>query len=535
MSAMSSVPKSKSKSSSPPTVFLSEGLDDGDRRVAENVLLKGNAPHEKTKNKIMMMVISQLYRAMDQQWCLLGTEPARKNFTLRFVDIDAQQELFSLSLFEELQMTRKKADPTAVSFFDANGCPTAVNCISDHDVKKLRSRVMKKCRQHSTSSTNARSMNPPMATRPVQKSSSAASPLSQSFSTMPAAISQNVATGKAYTGKKGKEKGKNKGKPIKLDKSMIGSPSDFRHVGHIGLDSEGNFDTANIPSEWSTLLDKAGISPDLLEDEDTRKFVEEFVNNHGGIPEGQSQLPKPPQPAYTAKQSNVSRPHAAPPPPPPSFKSHPPPPPPSVPTGPIPAAYKSPPPPPPPSQQRKPPMLSGGAPPPPPPMQAYAPPPPPPPPMQSRGSVPHPPPPHAAAGAPPPPPPPQAPNTSSAPPPPPPPGPVAGNAMPLPPPPQQQQQSSPKPAAGGRADLLAAIQTGRRLRKVDDTEKKISPMAGGTGSSESSTAASGGGGGLDGLASALAAAMKLRSRAVHGSDDEESDDDWDDDDDDDSD
>lgn len=57
---------------------------------------------------------------------------------------------------------------------------------------------------------------------------------------------------------------------------------------------------------------------------------------------------------------------------------------------------------------------------------------------------------------------------------------------------------SPKPAAGGRADLLAAIQTGRRLRKVDDTEKKISPMAGGTGSSESSTAASGGGGGLDG-------------------------------------
>lgn len=37
------------------------------------------------------------------------------------------------------------------------------------------------------------------------------------------------------------------------------------------------------------------------------------------------------------------------------------------------------------------------------------------------------------------------------------------------------------------------------------------------------------------LASALAAAMKLRSRAVHGSDDEESDDDWDDDDDDDSD
>lgn len=125
-------------------------------------------------SQIMMMVISQLYRAMDQQWCLLGTglgiiqqifhifslvestniwevlnvifqfllstenefwflinkieqgvmcllkEPARKNFTLRFVDIDAQQELFSLSLFEELQMTRKKADPTAVSFFDAN-------------------------------------------------------------------------------------------------------------------------------------------------------------------------------------------------------------------------------------------------------------------------------------------------------------------------------------------------------------------------------------------------------------------------------
>lgn len=78
-------------------------------------------------------------------------------------------------------------------------------------------------------------------------------------------------------GKKGKG-GKNR---PKIDKNMISTPSNFQHLGHIGLDSEGGFDVDNIPPEWRSLLDEAKIDIKELENEDTRKFIEEFVQAQG--------------------------------------------------------------------------------------------------------------------------------------------------------------------------------------------------------------------------------------------------------------
>lgn len=70
----------------------------------------------------------------------------------------------------------------------------------------------------------------------------------------------------------------------------------MQHVGHIGLGSDtGGFDVNNIPPEWKDLLSKANISPEELQNDESRKFIEDFVNAQGShVPHCQiSSLPSP--------------------------------------------------------------------------------------------------------------------------------------------------------------------------------------------------------------------------------------------------
>ncbi|ORX77358.1 hypothetical protein K493DRAFT_321397 [Basidiobolus meristosporus CBS 931.73] len=71
----------------------------------------------------------------------------------------------------------------------------------------------------------------------------------------------------------------------KLDKSMIGTPSNFRHVGHVGFNPELGFDVQNVDPEWSQLfeeLGKYGLTMDRLNTKQTRRFIYDFVEAHGG-------------------------------------------------------------------------------------------------------------------------------------------------------------------------------------------------------------------------------------------------------------
>ncbi|MCO5596206.1 hypothetical protein L7F22_050266 [Adiantum nelumboides] len=310
--------------------------------------------------------------------------------------------------------------------------------------------------------------------------------------------------------------GSSKSNGGKIDKSMIGAPSDFKHVAHMGYTAEKGFSAENVDPSWSALLDQLsnmGISrADIQKNEG---FIKDFVGKRGGVP------PKPAarQPAGASKVKKV-------PPPAPSRagttarKQPPPPPAPRARPGASSAAaaasssIPAPPPPPPPARggassiapPLPPPPARGGA-------SAAAPPPPPPPP--ARGS--------AGVGAPPPPPPPPMGGSSAGPPPPPPP-PATGAGLP-------QPQS-------GRADLLASIQGQgvHNLRKVDPTAAAAGgaaiggaaglAAAGASGASGTPDEGSGGDSGAD-LASALAAALSQRKENMGDSDeDAESDEEW---------
>lgn len=71
--------------------------------------------------------------------------------------------------------------------------------------------------------------------------------------------SSSTSAGPAASGGKTKSK-KKKGA---IDKSMIGAPSGFQHVAHMGFDSEKGFSSNNVDPSWERLLgqlESQGIS-----------------------------------------------------------------------------------------------------------------------------------------------------------------------------------------------------------------------------------------------------------------------------------
>ncbi|KAK2893066.1 hypothetical protein Q8A67_013054 [Cirrhinus molitorella] len=315
-----------------------------------------------------------------------------------------------------------------------------------------------------------------------------------------------------FSRQKDKAKGKNKGKK-KISKAEIGTPSNFRHVGHVGWDPNTGFDLNNLDPELKHLFDMCGISEAQLKDKETSKDIYEFIEQRGGVEavknELRRQAPAPPS-------------RGGPPPPPPPHNSAPPPP---------------------PSRGR-------GAPPPPPPSRVptTTPPPPPPPSRPGMGAPPPPPPPSRGPGMAPPPPPPPHPASLSPPPPPPPPPSSMGGGPPPPPPPPPPGPPPPMPPAvpdgdsgevlGGKSALLDQIREGAQLKKVDQNNKP--PASGGgrnalldqirqgiqlknvpdaTDSTPSTPAPS------SGIVGALMEVMQKRSKAIHSSDEDDDDDD----------
>ncbi|CDR99092.1 related to Neural Wiskott-Aldrich syndrome protein [Sporisorium scitamineum] len=301
----------------------------------------------------------------------------------------------------------------------------------------------------------------------------------------------------------------------KIDKSMIGAPSGFKHVAHMGFSAEHGFSSENVDPTWQALLEQLGnlgiSEKDIRQNE---SFIKDFVGKRGG-PGAATAKPAPPAapkakkvlpPAPTSKRK-------APPPPPAPRSRH------TATASTASASSVAPPPPPPPPRSG---AGVSAAPPPPPPPPARAPagssaPPPPPLPMR----------PAAGGGAPPPPPPPPPMGGSGAPPPPPPP-PAGGGSAPLPPP------------QDGRGALLASIQ-GKGVHNLKKTDASAPPppgraavaggIAGAAAGAGAAAVASGsdspGAGGGDGdLASALAAALSQRKENMGDSDEEGSDDDW---------
>uniref|UniRef100_A0A069DUK1 Putative actin regulatory protein n=1 Tax=Panstrongylus megistus TaxID=65343 RepID=A0A069DUK1_9HEMI len=94
----------------------------------------------------------------------------------------------------------------------------------------------------------------------------------------------------------------------RLTKADIGKPQNFRHISHVGWDPNKGFDFDKVEDpQLKQFFEDAGVSENHLRDRDTREFIYDFINKHGGIEAVKEAVEPPPVPV-----------RARPPPPPPN-------------------------------------------------------------------------------------------------------------------------------------------------------------------------------------------------------------------------
>ncbi|CAJ0901058.1 14771_t:CDS:2 [Entrophospora sp. SA101] len=79
--------------------------------------------------------------------------------------------------------------------------------------------------------------------------------------------------------------GKSKNKKVVIDKSIIGSPTGFRHVGHIGYNIDDGYVAQNIDPTWKSLIDTLVDKLDISQEEIVvhKDFIQQFIEENGGV------------------------------------------------------------------------------------------------------------------------------------------------------------------------------------------------------------------------------------------------------------
>ena len=70
---------------------------------------------------------------------------------------------------------------------------------------------------------------------------------------------------------------------LRLNKEDIGMPTNFQHISHVGWDPNHGFDLENVDPNLKKFFQKAGVDEKALQDKDTRDFIYDFIDKHGGV------------------------------------------------------------------------------------------------------------------------------------------------------------------------------------------------------------------------------------------------------------
>jgi hypothetical protein len=91
-----------------------------------------------------------------------------------------------------------------------------------------------------------------------------------------------------------------------LTKADIGTPSNFKHVTHVGWNAKSGFDLSGEDEALRPFLQKAGVSESQLKDRRTRDFIYDFIqtNNVEAIVKNETKKPNaPPVPTRHQNQN----------------------------------------------------------------------------------------------------------------------------------------------------------------------------------------------------------------------------------------
>ncbi|KAL5014857.1 hypothetical protein ScPMuIL_009127 [Solemya velum] len=445
--------------------------------------------------------VVQLYMAIHPQrtrWnkrcsgvvCFIKDNGQRSYF-FRLFDIRKREMLWEQELYNQIKY---KTPRDYFHTFEADDAQTGLNFADEDEASRFKNAVEKKLAERHDRKMGKHEYDGQAPNCQHQVSAIDQTPLpvmETNIRTKPKADTDTLKVKKNDKKDKGKKK---------LTKDDISTPTNFRHVGHVGWDPNKGLDMDNLDPDMKCLFETVGIQEGA--DKETVDFIYDFVEKHGGIDAVKKEISTVPPPPPRSREPPVPHPSQ----PPPAVR-------PQQPQVPRPAPNRGQLPPPPPNRlgpapavPSNPPFMTS---------KASAPQLPPPLPPGGKSSVPIPPPAPAAPAAPPAPAIPAAPAMSNMPPPPMA-APSDGRGALL----SEIRKGSElkhvtEQSGGGgvdaRSDLLGQIRGGATLKRVEQTESK-------TLTKEETV----------GIVGALARALATRQKQIQGSDDETEDSDEDD-------
>ncbi|GFS90569.1 wiskott-Aldrich syndrome protein [Trichonephila clavipes] len=276
----------------------------------------------------------------------------RRSYFIKLFDMDKCSWVWEQELYNQFVY---KPSCTFFHVFEADNCMAGLNFADNDEALNFKSAIQKRLQMREDRKRQKR-----MTQQSLQPSNAGIMP-----SRAKSQSSQSLPNGK-------EEKVEKKKRKKKLTKEDIGTPSNFTHLQHVGWHPERGFNIESVDQELQDFFNLAGVSEKDLKDCETRTFIYDFINNHGGVEKAKQEIAQkaapPPVPVrdipQTPRNTRGATRSAAPPPPPPppsvppvshppamntsKFNIAPPPPPPPPPMPSYTAAVPPPPPPPPP-------------------------------------------------------------------------------------------------------------------------------------------------------------------------------------------
>ncbi|MCJ8734926.1 hypothetical protein PDJAM_G00240900 [Pangasius djambal] len=230
--------------------------------------------------------------------CFEKDNPKRSYF-IRLYDIKASKLVWEQELFN--QFTYHRIEPFFHTFH-ADDCQVGLNFANEEEAENFFFIVDEKISQRNkhlekrqakglTLSRDCHDTLPPL-------------PPNGSGSLLPLGninIQNQAPPTKSKKEKKEKEK-KSKKKGSKLSKALIGAPSGFTHVGHLGMDSN------SVDPDLMTLLSRAGISEADMRDSETSQLIYEVIERSGGMEAVKKELnqqDRPPPPPPSVRRTSL--------------------------------------------------------------------------------------------------------------------------------------------------------------------------------------------------------------------------------------
>ncbi|XP_017300812.1 neural Wiskott-Aldrich syndrome protein [Diaphorina citri] len=206
--------------------------------------------------------------------CLVKDNP-RKSYFFRLYCLTRKQLLWEHELYTGMDYM---APQNFLHIFEAEDCVVAFNFASEEEARHMRYVILekqKRIERRHRASTQPRHATPG-ADRERSRTLQPAVPINQSRS-----------------GDRRRD-----GKKNKLTKADISSPTEFRHVSHVGFDPNRGFDAVDIQNspELEMFFEKAGVSQSQLQDRKTREFIYDFISRNGGLDAAKEEAHLPPPP-----------------------------------------------------------------------------------------------------------------------------------------------------------------------------------------------------------------------------------------------